>query len=95
MGPPCTANECANEEQLKQALKIYIVTILNELDISSNFKITRFPGYLSRGGIVPKTGCLMAKQELFHRNFVFIGVKGGPCLVAGLLFVCKAEPRLR
>ena len=22
----------------------------------------------------------MAKQELFHRNFVFIGVKGGSCL---------------
>lgn len=37
----------------------------------------------------------MAKQELFHRNFVFIGVKGAPCLAAGLLFVCKAEPRLR
>ena len=40
-------------------------------------------------------GHLMAKQELFHRNFVFIGVKGGSCLVAGLLFVCKAESRLR
>ena len=25
-------------------------------------------------------GHLMAKQELFHRNFVFIGVKGAPCL---------------
>ena len=37
----------------------------------------------------------MAKQELFHRNFVFIGVKDWPCLAAGLLFVCKAEPRLR
>jgi hypothetical protein len=34
-------------------------------------------------------GHLMAKQELFHRNFVFIGVKGGSCLVAGLLSVCK------
>ncbi|WP_368240284.1 hypothetical protein, partial [Collinsella aerofaciens] len=43
----------------------------------------------------PRMGHLMAKQELFHRNFVFIGVKGGSCLVAGLLFVCKAEPRLR
>ena len=62
-------NECANEEQLKQALKIYIVAILrlNELEL----KVTRFPN-LSCGGVVPKMGHLMAKQELFHRNLFLL-----------------------
>ena len=39
-------------------------------------------------------GHLMAKQELFHRNFDFNGVKGWPCLAAGLLFVCKGRAAL-
>ena len=37
----------------------------------------------------------MAKQELFHRNFVFIGVKGVPCSTLDCYSFVKAEPRLR
>ena len=42
-------------------------------------RLRRFAN-LSCGGIVPRIGCLTAKQELFHRNFAFIGVKGAPYL---------------
>jgi len=40
-------------------------------------------------------GHLMAKQELFHRNFVFIGVKGWPCLALDCYSFVKAVLRLR
>ncbi|WP_368151952.1 hypothetical protein, partial [Collinsella aerofaciens] len=35
------------------------------------------------------------KQELFHRNFVFIGVKGAPCSALDCYSFVKAVLRLR
>jgi hypothetical protein len=40
-------------------------------------------------------GHLMAKQELFHCNFVFIGVKGAPCLALDCYPFVKAGQSLR
>jgi hypothetical protein len=40
-------------------------------------------------------GHLMAKQELFHRNFVFIGVKGAPCSALDCYPFVKAGQSLR